>query len=225
LRSERLALDDFEGSKYVCSPPLRHDQKDLEAMWRALGNGTVTVFSSDHCPDSFDHPCGKQKGLRNGKACFKDIPNGVPGVETRLPLLFHHAGNKRHNRISLPRFVELTATNPAKMYGLSHLKGGIAPGLDADLVIWYPEDHPSARVTITQDMLHHAVDYTPFEGLTVKNWPRWVFLRGDLAWDRDNGGIVGDKGKGEFLKRAVSTMMQPSTNPEGMLDNERESWL
>lgn len=230
LRSERLQAPDFEGSKWVCSPPLRHDEADLEAMWQALDNGTFTVFSSDHCPDFFDHPCGKKAGLVDGKPCFPKIPNGVPGVETRLPLLFSHAGDGPDSRISLPRFVELTSTNPAKLYGLDGQKGSIVPGLDADIVVWYPEGHrfseDSADLEITQKMLHHRVDYTPFEGHKVKNWPRWVFLRGKLAWDRDNSGVVGAKGKGMFIKRGKSTLQsyKKDTDAVGMGKNERECW-
>ena len=227
LQSECLAAGNFEGSKYVCSPPLRHSPQDLEAMWQALANGTFTVFSSDHCPDQFDHPCGKKKGLDvdSGKTSFKDIPNGLPGIETRLPLLFNSSGSGPDDRISLPRFVELTATNPAKLYGLADSKGSIAPGLDADLIIWYPDGHPSAATRIGQDMLHHGVDYTPFEAFEVRNWPRWVFLRGRLAWDRDGAGVVGEKGKGRFLKRGKSSLVQKRVNPTGMLNNEQQYWL
>jgi dihydropyrimidinase len=164
LLSERLKgshHDAFEGAKCVCSPPLRHDPKDLEAMWRGIANGTFTTFSSDHAPSSYDHPNGKKLGLKSGIMRYRDIPNGVPGVETRLPLLFSYAGSDKDSRLSLQRFVQLTSSDPAKLYGLDGTKGNIAPGYDADLVIWYPEEDLKDGVNIEQKMLHHGVDYTP----------------------------------------------------------------
>lgn len=231
LRSDNLARTDFEGAKYVCSPPLRHQQADLDAMWRAVVNGTFTTLSSDHCPDMHDHPCGKKRGLdNNGKASFKAIPNGVPGIETRLPLLFSEAGNLAHHKMTLPRYVELTSTNPAKLYGLSDRKGSLFPGLDADIVIWYPEGHKfedrSSGMTITNTMLHHSCDYTPFEGFKVRNWPRMVFLRGKLVWHRDNGGVLAEKGYGQFLKRGKSNIIAGKRGnlPTGMFPGEPQLW-
>ncbi len=171
-----------------------------------------------------------------GHACgdFTHVPNGLPGVETRLPLLFNRTfdpsvGNSARDgkiRISLPRFVEVTSTNPAKLYGLGGRKGSLMPGFDADMVIWYPE-RPGSGFTITNTALHHGIDYTPFEGMEVRNWPRYVFLRGNLARDRDNGGVLGAKGDGEFLKRGPSTILtgqtgQPAT---GMKAGERSYWV
>lgn len=231
LRSDDLAKPDFEGAKFVCSPPLRHAQSDLDAMWQGIANGTFTTVSSDHCPDQFDHPCGKKSGLDSeGKSSFKTIPNGLPGVETRLPLIFNEAGEGPNHRLSLPRFVQLTSSNPAKLYGLADRKGSLAPGLDADIVIWYPPGHKFAdgsdSVTITNKMLHHSCDYTPFEGHKVSNWPRKVLLRGKLVWDRDASGIVADKGYGQFLKRGKSSIITGRTDmiPRGMFPGETDSW-
>lgn len=265
LVSERLRSGpkDVEGSKSICAPPLRHDAKDLEEIWRSVANGTFTTISSDHAPATFDHPCGK-KGKAMGTAevdehgCvhsdFRSVPNGLPGIETRLPLIFNRTfdptvGYQYHDdkiRISLPRFVELTSTNPAKLYGLGGRKGSLLPGFDADLVIWYPEEPPMAegamgqsdtihkneeakgkKFVITNDMLHHRIDYTPFEGVEVRNWPRWVFLRGKLAWDRDGNGAVGSKFDGQFLKRAKSTILtgQMGRTVTGMMDGEWKYWL
>jgi dihydropyrimidinase len=232
-------------------------------MWLNLANGTFTVVSSDHAPSTFDHPCGKKKAIakrmaESGEsathACahadFRDVPNGLPGIETRLPLIFDRTfdpnigdqqrGNNKI-RISLPRFVELTSTNPAKLYGLSHRKGSLLPGYDADIVIWYPEE-PSAvavaadggenpgaprKFKITNDSLHHSIDYTPFEGVEVRNWPRRVLLRGKLVWNRDDGGLVGGKSDGQYLRRGKSTILtgQMGRIATGMMDGERDYWM
>ncbi|ORY68460.1 uncharacterized protein BCR38DRAFT_132705 [Pseudomassariella vexata] len=263
LLSHRLRSgpDDFEGAKSICAPPLRHSPKDLEQIWMGLANGTFTVVSSDHAPAMHDHACGKMKGMttdENGKVCkdFRNVPNGLPGMETRLPLLFDRtfdpgrpSGGFEDDRIriSLPRFVELTSTNPAKLYGLGGRKGSLLPGFDADIVIWYPEDGPlvsrseadgpvsgsqedagkrKGKITITNSMLHHRIDYTPFEGIEVRNWPRWVFLRGKLVWDRGNGGVAGCKGDGMFLKRGKSTLLtgQMGRGANGMMKDESSYW-
>jgi dihydropyrimidinase len=229
LLSERLKgtpHDSFEGAKCVCSPPLRHDPKDLEAMWCGIANGTFTTFSSDHAPSTYDHAGGKKLGLKDGIMRYRNIPNGVPGVETRLPLLFNHAGRERGSRLSLQRFVQLTSADPAKLYGLESVKGNIAPGYDADLVIWYPEEEMTDGVTIEQKNLHHGVDYTPYEGMKVRNWPRYTILRGKTVWDRDNGGIVGNVLDGKFLKRGKGRIVVGKTGGEaqGMLNSERDYW-
>lgn len=229
LLSERLKgneQDAFEGAKCVCSPPLRHDPKDLEAMWTGIANGTFTTFSSDHAPSTYDHAGGKKLGIKGDVMRYRDIPNGVPGVETRLPLLFNHAGQEKDARLSLPRFVQLTSTDPAKLYGLDGVKGSIALGYDADVVIWYPEDAVRGGVEIGQKMLHHGVDYTPYEGMNVKNWPRYTFLRGKKVWDRDDGGVVGDVRDGKFLKRGKGKVVVGRTGgaATGMLMDERAYW-
>ncbi|KAK8022689.1 dihydropyrimidinase [Apiospora rasikravindrae] len=245
LLSDRLRSGpgDFEGAKSVCAPPLRHDARDLEAIWMGLAAGTFTVVSSDHAPATFDHPCGKMKGLVSvdgdkeencTRGDFRNVPNGLPGVETRLPLLFDRTfdpsrpgGSAEDDKIRIPltHFVEVTSTNPAKLYGLGGRKGSLLPGHDADIVIWYPEDPPlvavseadgplsssggnerqsKKKITITNSMLHHRIDYTPFEGIEVRNWPRWVFLRGRRVWDRDGGGSGWEeRGWGVFEERKV----------------------
>ena len=141
------------------------------------------------------------RNLRLGH--FKFIPNGLPGLETRLPLLFTGV---LQGRLTASRFVELTSTNPAKLYGCYPAKGTLLPGLsDADLVIWYPESK-GAR-TITNSDLHHDVDYTPFEGMKVENWPRYTILRGQVIYGE--GKVIGKKGQGQFLKRGKSTLSSP----------------
>src|ERR1700761_5072840 len=157
LLSEELKskpCDHFSGAKHVCSPPLRHRPQDLESLWQSVANGTFTTFSSDHAPSKYDHPGGKRLGLVDGIPRFTKIPNGLPGVETRVPLLFSQTPAclpPEKAKLSLPRFVQLTATNPAKLYGLAGRKGSIAPGYDADLIVWHPQE--TGAVTISQSML------------------------------------------------------------------------
>ncbi|KAK2782129.1 hypothetical protein FQN52_001063 [Onygenales sp. PD_12] len=217
LTSEKLKGEGFEGAKCVCSPPLREDPMDLEAMWQGLTNGTFTTFSSDHAPSKYDHPQGKKAGLIDGIPSYRKIPNGLPGVETRIPSLF--SAGVLTGRISIQKFVELTSSNPAKLYGMGDQKGAIAPGFDADFVIWYPTEDQISKAgengatmkpfNLTNDMLHHDIDYTPFEDMEFKNWPRYTILRGKVVWNRDEGGIVGEKGYGSFLKRGRSTLSKP----------------
>ena len=233
----------WEGAKHVCAPPLRHSQDDLQCVWDAVNNGTVNVISSDHAASKYGHEEGKQKPLRTAESVggttptFSQIPNGLPGLETRLPLLFHAATSSSSSssaevvdprrRLTLPTFVALTSTNPAKLYGLDGVKGSIAPGYDADLCIWYPPGDPRGVTTIANDMLHHDIDYTPFEGMRVGNWPRWVVLRGEVKWDRDGGGLVGKPGDGVFLKRGKGKLLVGRAGGEvvGMKGGERGVWM
>ncbi|OQU94949.1 hypothetical protein CLAIMM_01226 [Cladophialophora immunda] len=208
----------------------RHRVEDLEDLWQGIANGTFTVFSSDHAPSKYDHPGGKKLGLVNGIPMFSKIPNGLPGVETRLALLFSESEAclpPAEARLSLPRFVQLTSTNPAKMYGLGGCKGSILPGYDADFVIWYPTSSDQAPMEITQKMLHHGVDYTPFEGVKIRNWPRYTILRGKIVWNRDSGKVLGEMTYGQYLKRGKGKVLvgKSSLTPRGMLDNERDMWM
>ncbi|KAF1349773.1 dihydropyrimidinase [Delphinella strobiligena] len=220
--------DHFSGAKHVCSPPLRHHPQDLEALWQGIANGTFTVLSSDHAPSKYDHPGGKKLGFVNGIPRFANIPNGLPGLETRMPLLFSESEGclpPDEARIGLPRFVQLTSTNAAKMYGLAGRKGSIAPGYDADIVIWHPGNR--GETVISQDILHHGVDYTPFEGLRVRNWPRYTILRGQVVWNKDDGGVVGKADYGQYLKRGPGQVIVGRTGQKahGMLENERQYWM
>lgn len=193
----------FEGAKCVCSPPPRDGPEDHEAIWRGLQNGTFTVLSSDHCPFVYDDALNGKKSIISPEypeGRFRYIPNGCLGIETRLPLVLSQA------KLSLSKFVEVTATNPAKLYGLYPRKGTLMPGVsDADLTIWYPPSR-TTLFPITNKMLHHNVDYTPFEGYMLTQWPRFTILRGKVVWDRDGAGLLGQKGDGCFLERGASSL-------------------
>ncbi|MFD0667001.1 dihydropyrimidinase [Ramlibacter sp. MAHUQ-53] len=188
LTAENLDLEGFEGAKCICSPPPR-DKANQEVIWRGLENGTFQVFSSDHAPFAFAGPNGKQ--VHGKDAPFSEVPNGIPGLETRMPLLMSHG--VIDGRIDIHSFVALTATNAAKIYGLFPRKGTIAVGSDADLVIW---DMDSPR-EIRNEQLHHAVDYTPYEGIEVKAWPALTMSRGAVVWK--DGQYLGREGHGQFL--------------------------
>ncbi|UZF95024.1 dihydropyrimidinase [Bosea sp. NBC_00550] len=188
----------MEGAKYVCSPPPR-DTASQQACWEGLANGTFNVFSSDHCPFRYDDPAGKL--TPKGRTSFRWVPNGIPGVETRLPILFSEGVGK--GRITLNQFVALSATNHAKTYGLTK-KGSIALGMDADIAIW----DPKREVTISQSLLHHGSDYTPYEGITVTGWPVTTILRGQVVI-RD-GNLVGKPGQGGHVARERSVLAAPA---------------
>jgi dihydropyrimidinase len=201
-----LAYLPYAGAKCVCSPPIREDKADQDAIWAGIKNGTFNVVSSDHAPCKYNHPNGKQRGLQHGNlpyGKFRFIPNGLPGVETRVPLLF--SGGVLSGRISPQKFVEVTSTNPAKLYGLKK-KGSIAPGFDADLVIWYSQTK-FQPFKLTNEMLHHAIDYTPFEGIEFKNWPRYTIIRGKVVFS--HGEVVGEMGYGQFIQREKSLLPGP----------------
>lgn len=169
LTADDLDQEALEGAKYVCSPPPR-DKESQDACWQGLEQGVFDLFSSDHCPFRFDDPEGKLN--EQGKRHFRWIPNGIPGVGSRLPILFSEGVMK--GRIDLNQFVRLTSTNHAKLYGLYPRKGTIAIGADADIALWDPE----RELALTNDLLQHGADYTPYEGLPIRGWPVRTFLRG-----------------------------------------------
>jgi len=192
----------MEGAKYVCSPPPR-DEASQKACWLGLETGVFQVYSSDHCPFRYDSPQGKL--VPKGRTSFQWVPNGIPGVETRLPILFSEGVVK--GRITLNQFVGLTATNHAKMYGLHPKKGTIAVGADADIAIWDPD----RKVTIRQEILHHGSDYTPYEGLEVTGWPVTTIVRGETVV-RD-GALVGSRSAGQHVSRERSPYAAPAGTP------------
>ncbi len=186
---DRLGL---EGAKFCCSPPPR-DTNAQQAMWQGLRDGTFEIFSSDHAPFRFDQT-GKLSAGPNPN--FKQIANGVPGIEMRLPLLFSEGVVK--GRIDIHRFVALTSTNVARLYGLLPRKGTIAVGADADIAIWDSE----LTKTVTWDDLHDDVGYTPYEGMSVTGWPVMVLSRGRVV--AEDGELKVARGSGRFLKRDPS---------------------
>jgi dihydropyrimidinase len=181
---------DFGGAKYVMSPPLREKAKQAQ-LWRGLAFNDLQCISTDHCPFCMK----EQKEL--GRSDFSKIPNGAPGIETRMSLVYD--GGVREGRISLNRFVELTSTSPAKIFGLFPRKGTIAPGSDADIVIF----DPNRTVTLAAETLHMKVDYNPYEGRRVTGAADTVLSRGRVVIE--NGQFVGRAGRGSFLKRRART--------------------
>ncbi|NGO66694.1 dihydropyrimidinase [Rhizobium daejeonense] len=190
---------DETGGKYVCSPPPR-DRASWDAIWEGIRGGVFQTFSSDHCPFFWEGTEGKQNP--KAKTSFRWVPNGIPGVENRMQVFFSKGVSE--GRISLNEFVALTSTNHAKMYGLYPRKGSIAPGFDADIVLW----DANREETISQSLMHHAADYTPYEGLRVKGWPVMTLLGGKVVCD--DGRILGRPGDGHFLPRALSPFAGPS---------------
>jgi dihydropyrimidinase len=188
LTAAHLGAGGYHGAKCVCSPPPRDEASQAE-VWRALAGGDCSVLSSDHAPFRYEDPQGKKPEGR--EVAFPHIPNGIPGLETRLPLLFSEGVLK--GRIDLQRFVALTAANPARMYGLYPQKGTLAVGSDADLVVWDAQ----RDVTVTNAALHHAVDYTPYEGLRITGWPVITLSRGEVVYQ--DGRFTGRPGHGRFL--------------------------
>ncbi len=189
LTDARYAEPDNRGLCYIMAPPLRK-QEDCEALWQGLADGSIDVLATDHCSFSF-----ARKYALGANDIFA-APGGIPGVETRIPLLFSLGVLKK--RISLSRFVELTATNPARIMGLAPAKGDIAVGCDADILIL----DPAQEKRVEPETLHQHVDYTPFAGMQLRGWPRTVLLRGELLLE--DGHLRGNRGRGKFIKRRFS---------------------
>ena len=186
LSIDDLARPGFEGAGFVLTPPLR-EKMHQESLWQGLKDDTLQVVSTDHCPFNFRN----QKEM--GRGDFTKIPNGGPGVENRLQLLYHFGVTRK--RFSLNRWVELVSTAPARMFGLYPRKGAIAPGSDADLVIW----NPDSEQTISAQTHHMRVDYSMYEGFVVTGSAEKVFSRGALVVD--GARWLGAAGRGSFVKR------------------------
>lgn len=198
-----FTVDDLcrpDGAKWVCSPPMR-SAEDNAALWRGLADGTIQTVGTDHCPFFFDgtQPIeyegqaiaipGKELGVDD----FTKIPNGVPGVGDRLPILWTYGVGA--GRLTPNQFVALTSTNPARIFGMYPRKGALVPGADADLVIWDPD----RRLTYGAGFAYHRTDYNLYEGWELTGFPERVFLRGRLIVD--HGYWLGQRGMGRFVRR------------------------
>lgn len=188
-----LARPGFEGAKYVCSPPLR-EARNQDALWRGLRFGELTIFSSDHAP--FNYAGQKELGADD----FTKIPNGMPGIEERPNVLW--TLGVAEGRLSPSQFVALLSTNQAKIHGMYPRKGSLAPGADADIVLWDPD----MTIAVTTDNRHGATDYSGYDGMTFTGGAAEVYVRGTLAY-RD-GEVVAEPGSGRFLERG-SPMLEP----------------
>jgi len=191
----------FEGAKFMCSPAPR-DAAASEGLWKMVRSGVLDVVSSDHSGWSFETPVGKR--VNGVDASFRDIPNGVPGLGARLPIIFSEGVSK--GRIDACAFVRLVATNPARMFGLYPRKGTIAPGGDADLVLW----DPKRSVMMTNQLMQHVIDYTPYEGMQVTGWPVTTIRRGQVVMR--NGSVQAEPGSGKFLARDPYDLIEPTGN-------------
>ncbi|TDH63506.1 dihydropyrimidinase [Dankookia rubra] len=188
----------FDGAAFMCSPSPR-TAEEHGRVWEMIRRGTLDIVSSDHCGFSMGGDRGKASSGRD--ASFDAIPNGIPGLAARLPILFSEGVSK--GRITLDDFVRLSAANPAGLMGLAPRKGMIAIGADADLALW----DPKKRVTITNKLMQHAIDYTPYEGLEVTGWPVATVRRGAVVM-RD-GVVQAEPGTGQFLPRGPYAMATP----------------
>lgn len=185
LSADDIDVCGMEGAKCVCTPPPR-DKSNQVHIWRGLQNGTFQVFSSDHSAYRY-----ADKTSGGPDTPFNRVPNGVPGIELRMPLLLSEGVGK--GRLTLNQFVALTAANAAQIYGLYPRKGTIAVGADADIVIWDTE----REWVVTHELLHDNTDYTPYEGMRLRGWPLMTLSRGEMVW-RD-GEVLGRPGRGRFL--------------------------
>lgn len=209
LTREAMDRPGGEGAKWICSPPLR-EPYDQEALWHALADGTLQTVSSDHAPYAAD---ATGKFMAGPEPSFKQVPNGMPGLAFRLPLLWHAMVNE--GRGDDRAFVRLACTEPARLYGLDDRKGAIAIGKDADIVVWDAAKH----VTLTAPLAGDRTGYTPFEGLSVRGWPVTVLRRGEpIVVD---GELRAKPGSGRFLARRAGPCATPTGRPAPEMDPAR----
>jgi dihydropyrimidinase len=177
---------DNRGLKYIMAPPLRK-KEDIKALWQGLASGTIDVVATDHCSFNFSDK------LAQGKDDFRLAPGGIPGVETRLPLLFSEG--VLTDKISLNRFVEVVSTAPAKLMGLFPQKGNLSLGANGDVIVF----DPNLEKTITPKSLRQNADYSPYEGRTVRGWPTTTVIRGQLVVHENQ--LLVEKGWGQYVNR------------------------
>ncbi len=209
LTKDDLDRPGGEGAKWICSPPMR-EAHDQDALWHALADGTLQTVTSDHAPYAADASGKYAAGPEPG---FKQVPNGMPGLGFRLPLLWDGLVNRGHG--DAHAFVRLTATEPARLYGLDDRKGSVAIGKDADLLLW----DPAREVTLTAAIAGDRTGYTPFEGMTVKGWPEVVLRRGETVVQA--GELTAAPGSGRFLARQGGVCARPTGNLAPELNPER----
>lgn len=209
MTADDLDKPALEGAKWMCSPPPR-TYSDQDAIWQGLALGDLQAVTSDHAPYAFD-ATGKLSAGPN--PTFKQIANGLPGIEVRLPLLFDAMVSK--GRLGLAKFVELTATAPAKIYNLHPRKGSIAIGADADLVVW----DPNRKVTLTSDLLHDLTGYTPYDGRVITGWPETTLRRGEIIVR--GGRLAAKPGSGAFLPRTGGEAATPLNRLTADMDPAR----
>src|SRR6202045_1734036 len=208
LTAEDLDKPGVDGAKWMCSPPPRR-AADQEALWQALALGDLQTVSSDHAPYRYDET---GKLLAGPNPNFKQIANGLPGLETRLPLLFDAMVSK--GRLGLAKFVELTASAPAKIYNLPR-KGSIVVGNDADIAIW----DPARSVKLSDSLMHDQAGFTPYAGRIVTGWPDTVLLRGRMLID--GAQCQGQPGDGRLLLRKAGEAATPTGRFAGEMDEGR----
>jgi len=209
MTAKDLDKPGLEGAKWMCSPPPR-TQADQEAIWQGLALGDLQVVSSDHAPYAFD---ATGKLMAGPTPTFKQIANGLPGIEARLPLLFDAMVSK--GRLGLHKFVELTATAPAKIYNLHPRKGSIAIGADADIAIW----DAKRQVMLADNLMHDGARHTPYAGRTVTGWPSTVLRRGEVIVRE--GKLTAKPGSGTWLPRAGGAPAAPLGRLTADVDPER----
>jgi dihydropyrimidinase len=192
LTTEYLKSPD--GYRYVMSPPLRSDEQRTK-LWMRLVSGDIFTIGSDHCV----YTDAQKKRYRDKVPPFHEIPNGVPGTENILPILFYFGVKK--GVISMERFVEVTSYNPARLFGLYPKKGVIMPGADADFAVI----DPNMRIKVTADVLHSNINYTIYEGMEVEGWNVMTIRRGDIVYE--NGQVVGEKGSGKYIPGKTPVMI------------------
>jgi len=204
LTADRLeGANEEEAARFVCAPPLRGDA-DREALWQGLTDGTIQVAATDHCPfTNADRARGTVEGQDHWRS-FREIPGGLPGVETRVSLIYQGV---REGRLSLERWVDAVAGAPARLFGLDHAKGSLAPGLDADVVVFDPETHRRLDAAA----LHVRTDHSPYEGMEVTGWPAAVLSRGRLV-SKDGEPFEAEPGWGRFVRRRP---ISPSSGSAG----------
>ena len=196
---EDLARPGFEGAKFVCSPPVRQP-KDAEVLWKSLANNTLQAVSTDHAVFWYEGGVkGRIPGKELGKEHFAKIPNGMPGIEDRMPVLW--TTGVRAGKITANQFVACNSTNPARIFGLYPRKGALLPGSDADIVIWDPEKKVKYSVALS----HQRTDYNLYEGWELTGYPEKVFLRGQLIVDGEKW--LGRAGMGRFITRGPGEIL------------------